>query len=163
MFDVCMGNQCFELSTINLFFYYNWAGFLIAAVIAMVVGMIWYDKRVFGSVFEKVANLDSRKTQQKMKENFALTMGSMFVCALIMGIVLGNFIFMLGVGNASIAENLVDGALVGFWAWLGFVAVTFFSGVLFEGKSLTWFKITAGYYLLTLLLMGAFLGFWTLA
>ena len=52
------------------------------------------------------------------------------------------------------------GAAVGFFNWLGFIAVIQFTAVLYEQRSLKLFAIQSGFNLVSLLLMGALLAVW---
>lgn len=50
--------------------------------------------------------------------------------------------------------------MAGFWNWLGFVAPVTLGAVLWEGKHWKLWFLNNGYYLVTLLLMGAVLALW---
>jgi hypothetical protein len=47
---------------------------------------------------------------------------------------------------------------VGFWVWLGFVAVILANGLLWEGKSLNLFLFNIAYQFLSIELMAAIIG-----
>ena len=53
-----------------------------------------------------------------------------------------------------------DGAHVGFWVWLGFIATTYFSAVIWQKMHPKEFFIHVGYSLIALLLMGGVLAVW---
>ena len=53
------------------------------------------------------------------------------------------------------AHTLMDGALTGFWAWLGLVATTTAINGVFQGKSWNLWLIDNGYLLLSLVVIGA--------
>ena len=55
------------------------------------------------------------------------------------------------------AQNWAQGAAVGFFNWLGFVAVVTLGSVTFEKRPLQLYLINNAYLLLALLLMGAVL------
>lgn len=57
-------------------------------------------------------------------------------------------------------SGIMGGLQAGWWNWLGFVAPTTVGMVLWEGKPWKLWIITAGFYLLSLLLMGVILGAW---
>jgi len=58
------------------------------------------------------------------------------------------------------AQNWAQGAAVGFFNWLGFVAVATLGSVTFEKRSLQLYLINNAYLLLALLLMAAVLAVW---
>jgi hypothetical protein len=77
----------------------------------------------------------------------------------LIGSILMAFVLVHAIRYAG-ADGFKLGAAVGAVNWLGFVAVTLFSRVIYEGASLRLFLITGGYNLVTLVLMGAILGHW---
>jgi hypothetical protein len=56
--------------------------------------------------------------------------------------------------------SLFYGAVTGLLAWAGFIATSLLGPVLWEGKPMALFAINAGYYLVSLLLMGSIIGLW---
>jgi len=58
------------------------------------------------------------------------------------------------------ANSWAQGAAVGFFNWLGFVAVATLGSVTFEKRPLQLYLINNGYLLLALLIMGAVLAVW---
>ena len=65
--------------------------------------------------------------------------------------------YFIGYAQASTA---IDGAIVGIWLWLGFVATTMIGMVLWEGKPFRLYLINAGHVLAGLIVMGAILAVW---
>jgi hypothetical protein len=55
--------------------------------------------------------------------------------------------------------SLTDGVIVGFVVWLGFAAVPTLNSVLFEGRGLEYWLINAGFALISILAMGAIIGY----
>jgi hypothetical protein len=74
------------------------------------------------------------------------------VVALLTAYVLTLFAAALGVAG------VVDGLVLAFVAWLGFVATATVNTVIFEGRSREYWLINAGYLLVSLLAMGAIIG-----
>ena len=116
----------------------------VAAIASMVIGMLWY-----GPLFGK-----KWMTLMKMKQTAKKTMpaSSMLVqlaSSLVMAYVLAMFITMLNV------TGYMNGALVGFWVWLGFIATVEIGGVLWEGKPTELYILKAAGSLVTLAVMGA--------
>lgn len=56
--------------------------------------------------------------------------------------------------------GVVAGLQAAFWSWLGFVAPVTLGSVLWDGKPWKLWGINAGYFLVTLLVMGLILGYW---
>lgn len=131
----------------------NLLAVLLGGVANMVIGMLWYSPFLFGNQWIKYMGLTPKKLES-MKTNMALTYGLSFVGALLQAFVLGYFYIL----TASI--GVTDGLILGGLAWLGFVAVTQLTSVLYEqNKSLGLFAINTGYQLVSLLAMGAILGY----
>lgn len=135
-------------------FQINFMAVVAAAVVNMVLGFLWYGP-LFGKSWMKMIgyskeDMEKAKKSGKMPKLYAIAA----VGALVMAYVLSHFV-QLG-GNAS----ATDGAMVGFWAWLGFIATTTLSSVLWEQKSWNLYFLNNGYYLVLLLINGALLTAW---
>jgi len=131
----------------------NYLSILVAAIIANFLGFLWYSPILFGNPWMKLTGLTKEK-MEKNKQNMPKMFAVGFLTSLIMSYVLANFLNLLEAGM------LVDGLKVGLWAWLGFVATTMISGVLYENKSWTLYAINSGYQLVSLLVMGGLLAVW---
>lgn len=64
-------------------------------------------------------------------------------------------VLMKGLGAAS----MVDGLIVAFIVWLGFAAAPTVNSVLYEKRSWSYWMISVGYALVSLLAMGAIIGY----
>ena len=95
------------------------------------------------------SELAKMKAKMKSKMNQGYFWG--FVGSLVMAYVLARFITLLGVTGAA------DGAIIGLWAWLGFVATVTFGSVLWEGKPRELWYINAAHWAAVLAAMGAIL------
>ena len=127
----------------------NYWAILVAAIVNMVIGAIYYSPFVFGGLYAK---LTGRKlTEMKMK-GYEFTV--QFVVSLIMVYVLAHFLSYAG------AVDWQAGAIGGFWVWLGFIATTSIAGFLWEGKSFKYYLLSNGEFLLMMLVSGAILGMW---
>ena len=93
----------------------------------MIIGFLWYSKMLFGATWMKLSGI-SEANMKKANSNMPILYGTMFVASLVMAYVLAHFAKYAG------AATLTDGAVAGFWAWLGFVATTMLSSSLFESK-----------------------------
>jgi len=127
----------------------NYWAVLVAALVNMVVGSIWYSKALFSKQWMKL-------TGRKMEDmsGGGLGYGVTIISALVQAWILAHFVAYAG------STTVGDGLVTGFWLWLGFVAVTTAVNFVFEGRSWALWKINAGYFLVVLLINGALLAAW---
>jgi hypothetical protein len=86
----------------------NWIGVVVAILANMAFGMIWYNKRVLGSMWMEDVGLD----EQKIREgNMPLVWGSMLVLLVITTVFIGLVVANIGGG---FQEALAIGAVIGF-------------------------------------------------
>ena len=122
---------------------------LVSAILNIVIGTLWYSPLLFGKIWMEANGIN----EEEMKGAYKAYLGA-FLNSFISAYVLSVFINWIG------AENALQGAFIGFLAWLGFVATTQFSAVLWEKKPLNLYGIHAGVMLLNLIAMGALLAWW---
>ena len=127
----------------------SWA-MLVAAIIRMVVGGLWFSPLAFVEPWQKIIGLN----QEQMKSGMPRAIAVDAVGSLIMAWVLAH-----AVAYAQ-AATLGQGFAVGFFNWLGFVAVVQFTGVLYEQRPMKLFFLQSGFNLIALVLMGALLAVW---
>jgi len=77
----------------------------------------------------------------------------------VIGSFLMAFVLVHAVHYAG-AQSLGQGAAVGFFNWLGFVAVATLGAVTFEKRPLKLYLINNAYWLIALLIMGAIFAVW---
>lgn len=131
----------------------NWLAVLVAAVISMITGYLWYGP-LFGNAWMKETGV-SRKDMEK---NMGMKYGIMFVGAIIMAWVLDH---ALTFGISYLGFGGVNGAFSGaFFNWLGFVLPVTLGMKLMEDRSWKLWMIQNGYYLITLMLMSVVLVMW---
>ena|SRR3989338_6491621 len=128
----------------------NYLAVLVAAVVSFLVGWLWYSKPVFGKVWMNLMGLKKEPKHEGMAKNIALG----FVATLVTAFIVADLAGMLGYTSAG------EGAMLGFLVWLGFVATTTLSGVLWENKPWGVWLLNNAHSLVTLLLMGAIVGAW---
>ena len=131
----------------------NYLAVLAAAVASMVIGFLWYGP-LFGKQYMALMNFDKKKMQGMKKKGMGKTYALAFLTSLIMSYVLAHF-----VGYVE-AKTISDGAVLGFWAWIGFFATTQLGVVLWEGKPVKLYVIKTLNELVTLAVMGAILAVW---
>ena len=129
------------------FYGINFLGVLVAAIAAMLVGMIWYSPNVFGNKWMALAGISKKKMKESKEKGMAKQMVTGFVSQLVMACVLS--IFLAYSGAASIPAALV----VVFILWLGMIATTQIGSVLWEGKSFELFFLNTLHSLVALAVM----------
>lgn len=127
----------------------NYIAVVVAAILNMVLGYVWYGP-LFGNMWMKLTGR-TKESMKGEKDQMPMVMGSMFLGALVMAYVLAVFVKMAGAGT------IAEGAMVGFWAWFGFVATVMLQDVLYEKKNKQLASINLGYNLVALLINGAVL------
>ena len=128
----------------------NWVAVIAAAVAGGVVGAIWYSPQLFGKRWADSVGRPPMTMSAMMAPRVAIGAIAMpLVMAYVLTLLIG------GVG----ANSLVNGAIVGFLAWLGFSAMTALNAFVYDGRNSTWLMISAGYSLVTLVVMGAVIGY----
>lgn len=127
----------------------HWLAVLVAAVINMVVGALWYSKGAFGKEWSKL-------TGRKMEDMGGGGTGYLVaaVAALLQSWILAHFVAYAG------STTFFDGLITGFWLWLAFVAAVTAVNMVFEGRSWHLWKINAGYFFVVLLINGGLLAAW---
>lgn len=130
----------------------NYLAVVAAAGATMALGGIWYGP-LFGSQW-MAARGSTPEPPEKMRAGIGRAYGLSFVCYLAVATVLAYL--LLWIGAAS-----VPGALwLAFLCWLGFVATTGATALLFSDRKPVTYLIEAAYQLAYMLLMGAILGAW---
>ena len=127
----------------------NWLAVVVAAVVGVVIGFVWFLPQVFGRTW---AAASGRELPAPGEANWATIVYSA------VGTLVASYVLAL-VADGLGASTLVEGVLLGFIAWLGFVVPASLNSVFFEGRSTTWWTITAGFWLVVLVVMGAIIGY----
>lgn len=128
----------------------NWFAILAAVIIKQAIGAFWYSPALFGPSWCKLTGV----SEAEMKAGLVKALIPDVISSALMAFVLVHAVHYAG------AHNWAQGAAVGFFNWLGFVAVATLGSVTFEKRPLQLYLINNGYLLLTLLIMGAALAVW---
>lgn len=157
---------------------FNFYAILAATLVSLVVGFVWYNPKVFGTIWMKETGMTEEKAQQgNMAKIFGLTIVYSFLISFMLsGMVIHQIgalgmiggeaenalpsyaAFMTDYGNAF--RSFQHGALHGFMVGILFVLpITAING-LFEHKSWKFILVTAGYWIVTLTIMGAIICGW---
>ena len=126
---------------------------LVAAIISMVLGGLWYGP-LFGKAWMKLIGMSDADLKKAKEKGMGKSYLLMFIGSLVMAFELAHIIQAFG------AEPWQMGLAAGFWSWLGFIATRSLSSVLWENKSWNLYWLNNGYDLLNLLLMGLILTLW---
>ena len=116
--------------------------------------MLWYSPVLFGNIWIRLTGLNKKYLQKAKQKGMAKTLIVAFISVLISSYILSYFI------NISGATTLADGAQIGFWIWLGFIATVMLGSILWENKPFKLYLINTSRYLLALVVMGAILAVW---
>lgn len=128
----------------------NFWAILLASLMNMIVGGLWYSLNLFGRPWMRYIG----KTEEELKGGAAPGYVGMTLASVVMAYVLAHFV------SFADATSLSQGAVVGLWAWIGFVATSMSGDWLFAGRPRGLYFINVGYYLAALPLMGALLAVW---
>lgn len=123
---------------------------LIAALVYFILGAIWYAPFLFGNRWMK--HHENEVIDETQHTHYLRLIGSYiseFIISLILAYVLTLFI------QLSQAEEVIEGIVVALWVWIGFIATTHFSAVIWGRKTVKSFFIHAGFMLVGLIAMGA--------
>lgn len=126
-----------------------WA--LVAATFAkFFFGWLWYSPILFGKPWMALVGC----TPEEFKKNMPKAIVGDLLSTFIQAFVLVHAVYYAGAHNAAM------GAGVGFFNWLGFVAVTTFGSTLYEKRPFKLFLINNGFQAISIIGMGAILGVW---
>ena len=127
----------------------NWLAILVAAFVPMVLGALWYSPVLFARPWMR----EIGRSPEDLT-GASLGYGLSALAAIVTSYVLARVVRWAEV------DDLLNGALVGLLLWLGFVATIVAVQTYFGGRSRTLWAIDAGYWLVSLLVMGAIHGAW---
>ncbi len=125
---------------------------LAAGITNVIIGMIWYNPRVFGAAWMRMSGI-SPEALERGKKRMPLMIVLGLLSSLIIAYVMSYFALAWGVFDWIGAVEL------GFWCWAGFVAPVLLSIVLWETKPFTLYLINAGYWLVSFIAMALILLF----
>lgn len=159
---------------------FNFLAVLVAALSSFVVGFIWYNPKVFGTIWMKEAGMTEEQSKQgNMLKIFGLTFVYSLMLAFIMPtIVIHQMGAMSMIGGLSFVESAKP-SFAAFMADYGDAFRTFkhgalhgcFTGIfialpviaingLFEQKSWKYMAIQAGYWIVIMTIMGSIICGW---
>lgn len=136
----------------------NYLAVLLATLASVVLGAIWFGP-LFGKQWMRLAGIQmpgeiTRAMKKSMARSYALVALSSFVMAAVLAHIMfyiTEFTDVFGVDTA------ITTAL---WCWLGFVVPATLGSVLWEDKPWKYWFITAGFWLVALVVTAAILAVW---
>jgi hypothetical protein len=158
----------------------NWIAIFVSALTTLVVGCIWYNPKVFGTIWMKETGLTQEELAKgNMLKIFGLTyIFSLFIIMIESGLTIhqSGAYGMIG-GPMKISEALPSfqafmndygtafrtfkhGALHGFISGLFFAFPMIAINGLFERKSWKYIFVNSGYWIVTLTIMGSLICGW---
>lgn len=132
----------------------NYLGVLLAAVVSMVLGFLWYSPMLFGKPWMKFMGY-SEESLKKEQKAMGKLYGLSFVVALLTAYMLSHVMTLSE--NFFHYNRLSTGLNTAFFMWLGFVMPVQLTGTIFGDKKWQLFKINTGYQLVSLVLMAVVL------
>ena len=156
----------------------NWISILVSALVPLLIGFVWYSEKGFGNVWMREANLNKEELE---KGNMLPILGFAFLFSFFLSFMM-QFIVIHQTGAFGMVGGEPEKALPSYAAFMadyGTVFRTFKHGALhgfmssilfalpiiainsrFERKSWKYIFIHAGYWSLTLTIMGAIICGW---
>ena len=128
----------------------NYLAVAVAAVVALIIGFIWYSPRVFGSRW--MAYLGTTQAQLGNPGPTGMAVG--VVASLLNAWVLA--LLSLNLGGTSLTDGIMLGAL----AWLGFMATITAAQISFEKKPWGLWLLNNAHNLLIQVLMAVIVTIW---
>jgi len=130
---------------------FNILGSVVAAVVSMALGMLWYSDALFGVKWRADMGFSDEMMVVQKKKGMANTVILALITEFITALAFSYFFYELGIVDIS-------GALVvAFWTWLGFSATLQFGEVLWARLSHRLFLINTGHRLASFLLIAIIL------
>lgn len=157
---------------------FNFLAVIVASLVTLLVGFVWYNPKVFGTIWMQETGMTEEKAKQSnMLKVFGLTIFFSFMMAFIMPALTIHQMGALGMvgGDSTLAKPsyaafLADygdafrtfkhGALHGFMSGLFLALPMVAINGLFERKSWKYILINAGYWIISMMIMGAIICGW---
>tara|TARA_B100000809_G_C15138364_1_gene531687 strand:- start:3426 stop:3905 length:480 start_codon:yes stop_codon:yes gene_type:complete len=156
---------------------FNYLAIVVAAIVPVVLGFIWYNPKVFGLAWMRAAEM----TEAKIKDgNMAIIFGVSLILSIMLAF-FSNFLVIHEFGVYGLTGGNLDatttqafleefegtwrtykhGALHGAMAGVLFTLPVIGINALFERKGFKYILINAGYWIVCLTIMGSIISGWT--
>jgi hypothetical protein len=134
-------------------FEFNYLAIAVAALVAFMIGALWYSPLLFGNLWVK-AHGYSPADIEGMRAGAKRAMLVALVSTVVMAFVLATLIQLTPIIRWQ------GGAKLGALCWLGFAATIGLTSTMYSGKKLPTYYIDAAYQLVYMIWMGAILAGW---
>ena len=129
----------------------NWLALVAATLATQVIGFIWYHPKVFGAAWQQETGMTDEKVKSNMAVRMILSMILMFGVAYALKYVAHgepeHMTFKHGAYHAGLDALLIAVPIIGTLS-------------LYENKSIKYFGITAGYWILSFVVIGGIISWW---
>ena len=157
---------------------FNFYAILVATLVSLLVGFVWYNPKVFGTIWMNETGMTEEKAQQgNMLKIFGLTIVYSFLISFMLSGMVIHQIGALGMIGGEVEKALPSyaafmadygdafrsfkhGALHGCMTGVLFVLPITAINSLFEHKSWKYILVTGGFWVVTLTIMGAIICGW---
>ena len=119
---------------------------LVASLVSLFIGFIWYHPKVFGTIWMRGAGIPPEKMEVN-KKRMPLMAFFGFLASMVVAYVMNHFGIAWGV------YDWIGGIELGFWIWAGLVAPVLLGSMLWESKPFSYFLINATQWLVSLIAM----------
>lgn len=130
----------------------NYLAVFIAGLSTMLVGSVWYNPKVFGNTWMKLAKIDKKQTEKGEIKPMIIA----FVMSFITAFILAHFSFL---AYQYYSYSFLSISLItSFLLWIGFTAVRIITHDAFEGRLWKLTILNISHELVTILVMGLIIG-----
>lgn len=136
-----------DLSGINL------PELLVAAIAAMLIGVLWYGNALFGKRWQALTGMTEDEAQKTPKP-------TVFLLAFVLHFIVALFLSLFTEIAMMLGSNALYAGLMAALLCLAFVATTMGVNYLFSRKSFQLYAIDMGYMLSSFFVMGLIIGAW---
>ncbi|MES2470772.1 MAG: DUF1761 domain-containing protein [Patescibacteria group bacterium] len=126
---------------------------IVSAVVAMIIGALWYSKVLFGSTWMALTGWTGVLSTEEKKSIWKSYL-IQFIGTIVMIFILARLLFLSG------TQGVMYSMIMAFWLWLGFTATFALGAVLWEKKPLKLAAINTGSTLVSLLVAAIILAVW---
>jgi hypothetical protein len=120
----------------------SWIAVLIGVILNMALGAFWYSPSFLGPQWVEAHGF----RMEEMRHSPLNYVGAIFI-SLVTSLVIAGITYYFGINRIGLA------VLTGFWLWLGLIATSQFSGVIWSKKPFKVFLIDAAYYLVSTVML----------
>ena len=130
--------------------HFNLLAIVAASAARLLIGFLWHEVNPYAKSMLPAIGM----TQKEMEKQRSKGIPFEFLAGMVMAWILAHAIIYAG------AQGVVQGMVCAFFNWVGFVAVVLLGDVVWTKRPIKVFYFTGGYYLVSMLVMGAILVTW---